>query len=62
MNFQIYRLQKAWLDRCLLMPISEHPLTVKTVKGPKHSKNMDNSTFLIFVYPYKENLVRKYLI
>ena len=35
MDFQNYRLQKTWLDKCLKSLVSEYPSTVDMLKGPK---------------------------
>ena len=43
-----YRLCKTWLNKGLKHLVSEHPLTVNTLKGAKHCQNLHNSTFIIF--------------
>ena len=48
MYFRYYRLSKTWLGHSLKYTVSEHPLTVNTLKGPKHLWNLHESTFIIF--------------
>ena len=36
MYFRNYGWQNTWLGKCLKGPVSEHPSTVKMLKGPKH--------------------------
>ena len=36
MYFRNYRPRKTCLDKCLKAPVSENPLTVDIVSGPKH--------------------------
>ena len=61
MYFWTYGLQKTWLDKCLKSPVSEDPLTSKTVNGPKHCSRLDGGTFIIFIAPAKANMVKKSL-
>ena len=49
MYFRNYGLRKTWLDKSLKSPVSEEPLTGNVVNGPKHSLNLDESTFNIFI-------------
>ena len=44
-----YGLRKMWLYKCLKSPVSEDPLTGNLVNGPKHSFNLEGSTFTIFI-------------
>ena len=48
MCFRNYRLQKAWLLKCLKSPVSEHIWTVKMLKGSKHCRDQQVSSFVIF--------------
>ena len=49
MDFRNYGLQKTWLDNCLKSPVSEDPSTINMVNVPKHSCNLSDSTFVIFI-------------
>ena len=46
--FRNYGVPKALLEKCLKNPIREHFSTINTVKGPKHSLNLDGRTFIKF--------------
>ena len=48
MYFRNYRLQKAWLDKCLESCVSENPWTLNVLKGLKHYWNLHSITFIIF--------------
>ena len=48
MYFRYYRLSKTWLHHSLKCVVSEHLVTVKMLKGPKHLRNLHESTFTIF--------------
>ena len=48
MSFGNYGLWKAWLERSLKSPVSEHALTVKMWKRRKCMENVHMSTFIIF--------------
>ena len=48
MYFGNYRLGKTSLDQCLKSTVSERPLTVSMLKGPKYLYNLHDSTFTIF--------------
>ena len=48
MYFIYYRLSKTWLHHSLKYAVSEDPVTVKMLKGPKHLRNLHESTFTIF--------------
>ena len=50
MYFRNYRLQKILLDKCLKGAISEHPLTVNMLKGPKPLWSLHDRTFIIFFH------------
>ena len=50
MYFQYYRLSKTWLDHSLKSAVSELPLTVNKLEGPKHLSNLHERTFIIFFY------------
>ena len=49
MYFSNYGLPKAWLDKCLKLAISQYPWTSNMVNAPKHSSNLSNGSFTIFV-------------
>ena len=42
-------LPKTWLDKCLKIHASYDPLTSNVVNGTKHCRNLNNSTFNIFI-------------
>ena len=46
---EIKGLLKTRLEKRLKRPVSEHPLTGNVINGPKHSFNLHNSTFTIFI-------------
>ena len=48
MYFWYYKLSKTWLDNSLKSVVSEHPLTVNKLKGPKYLWNLHETTFIIF--------------
>ena len=48
MYFGNYRLGKTSLDQCVKSTVSERPLTVNMLKGPKYLYNLHGSTFTIF--------------
>ena len=48
MYLQNYRLQKAWLLKCLNRTLSEHLWKVNMLKGAKHCLNLHGSSFVIF--------------
>ena len=50
MYFQNYQLTKTWLHKCLKGSILEHRLTLNMLKGPKHYKNTQESTFIIYFH------------
>ena len=49
MYFWTYGLQKKWLHKCLKSTVSEDPWRSNKVKGQKHSSNLNDSTFTIFI-------------
>ena len=55
MYFQNYRLHKKWLDKCLKTPVSDDPSTSNMVNGPKHIRNLDDSSFTIFIDHIERN-------
>ena len=61
MYFQNYRLRETWLDKDLKIPVTEHPSTVNTLKGPKHCLNLHDRTFIKFFNYSDRNCVGKYL-
>ena len=48
-DFGNHGLRKRWLDKCLKNPVSEDPFTANIASGPKHSCNLDDGTFTIFI-------------
>ena len=61
MYFWNYRLSKAWLDHSLKSVVSEHPSTVNTLNGPKHLRNVYESTFVISFHHSVGKWFAKYL-
>ena len=49
MYFRKYRLRKIWLDKCLKSPVSEDPQIDNKRSGSKHSCNLNDRTFTIFI-------------
>ena len=49
MYFRRYRLRKKWLDKWLISPVLEGPLTGNVVNEPKHCLNLNCSTFTKFI-------------
>ena len=49
MYFRNSSLPKTCLDKGLKSPVSENPLTGNLVNSPKHCRNLDDSTFAIFI-------------
>ena len=39
---------KTWVNDSIKSAVSEHPLTVNMLKGPKHLGNLHEKTFIIF--------------
>ena len=50
------------VKKCLKSPVSEHPLTVNMLEGPKRCWNLHDSIFIIFCYHSEGNRVRKCLL
>ena len=55
MYFRNYGLRKKWLDKFLKTPVSEDPSTSNMVNGPKHIRNLDDSSFTIFIDHIERN-------
>ena len=53
MYFQNYRLSKTWLDHSVKSAVPEHPSTVNMLKVPKHLRNLDESTFILFFVTWR---------
>ena len=49
MYFRNYGLQKTWLDQCLKSPVLEDVWKSNMVNGPKHTRNIKESSFTIFI-------------
>ena len=61
MYFGNYGPAKTWLDQCLKSPVSECPLKSNMANAPKHSSNLKNNTFTIFIYHWEFNCAKKCL-
>ena len=61
MYFGNYGLPKTWLDQCLKSPFSEDPSKSSIVNAPKHSSNLKDSTFTIFIDHWEVNCPTKSL-
>ena len=46
--FRNYGVWKMCLDKCLEIPILEHPSIVNMLKGPKHMGNLHDRTFIFW--------------
>ena len=55
MYFRTYGLGKTWLDKCLKSTLSGDPSTSNMVNGPKHSGNLSDSIFTIFIDTSEQN-------
>ena len=55
MHFQNYRLRKTLLDKCRKSPVSKDSWTGNVVNGPRHSFNLNDSTFTVFINYSKGN-------
>ena len=53
--------RKRWLGKCLKSPVSEDSLKGNVVNGRKHSSNLNDSTFTIFIDHFEGNCVEKCL-
>ena len=61
MYFRKYKLQKAWLIKCLKGSVSEEPLTDNMANGTKHCWNLNNSRVAIFMSHCVGNCIEKNL-
>ena len=61
MYFRKYWLQKTWLDKCQKICASEGPLTGNMANGSKHSWNLSDSIFAMFINHCKGNCIGKSL-
>ena len=52
---------KPWVDQSVKSAVSEHPLAVNTLKGPKQLWNLHESNFIIFFDHSEVKWLRKYL-
>ena len=52
---------EAVVNKCLKSPVSEHPVTVNMLMGPKHMWNLHDSTVIIIFHPYEPKLLGKCL-
>ena len=52
--FRNYRLSMTWLEQSLKNTVSEHPLTVNMLKGPKLFWNVHERTLIIFFITLRE--------
>ena len=59
MYFSTEGLRKTWLDKCLKSPVSEDHSTSNMVNAPKHCRNLNDSTFTIFIRQCEGNSVLK---
>ena len=50
-----YGLRKSRLDKGLKRNLSEHRSTVNMLNGPKHCCNLQESTFIMFLYQSEQN-------
>ena len=55
MHFWIYGQGNTSLDKRLKCPTLENPSTIDKVNGPKHSWNLNHSTFTTFIDPCEHN-------
>ena len=61
MYFRNYGLPKTWLDQCLKSPISEDPTKSNMVNAPKHSSNLRDTSFTIFINHWEVTFLTKSL-
>ena len=59
--FPKLRTPKTWSDKCLKSPVSQDPSTSNMENVPKDCWNMDDSTFIKFIYHCQVNWVGKSL-
>ena len=57
MYLRNYGLRKRRLDKCLKSHILEDPSTSNMEDGPKHSSNVENGSFTIFINHSEHNSV-----
>ena len=48
--FQNHSLRKRSLLKCIARPVSEHPLALNVFTGPKHSRSLHGSTFILLFH------------
>ena len=53
MYFGTYRLRKTWLDKCVKSVVSEDRSISGMINGPKHSRRLKASTFIIIIHDYE---------
>ena len=61
MYFRKYRLRNTWLHKCLKSRVLEDPSTEKMANGSKNCRNLNGSTFTIFINHCEGNYVGKSL-
>ena len=61
MYFRNYGLPKTWLDQCLKSPVPEDPTKSNMVNAPKHSSNLVDTSFTIFINHWEVNSLTKSL-
>ena len=61
MYFVGYRLWNPGLDKCLDIPLTEHPLAANMSKRLKILWNLHDSNFIIFFDPCEQKGPEKYL-
>ena len=61
MYFRNYSLRKTWLHESVAGLVSEDPWAVNMLTGPKHSRNTQESTFILFFLHSDINKIRKRL-
>ena len=54
MYFWIYGARNTSLEKCLKSPLSEDSLNTDMVNGSKHCRNLNDSTFTIFIDPCEQ--------
>ena len=50
-------MSKTWIDHPLKHALSEHPLGVNMLKGPKHLWYLQESTFIMFFITLKASVL-----
>ena len=61
MYLRNYRLRKTWLDQCLKSCVSQEASRNNIANCSKHSCNLNNSAFTIFINHCGGNYVKKSL-